>query len=262
MVSFRSLFSLIALASSSVLAHADFYAPTVWSRPTASSTVATFQGWDVFTSHVGPNAPHTVSGPAFGGVGSWVPINIGGVANAFDSNAPGNGSFVTGSGNIYSPAGTVTPRAIVPNNLDLTAGTNNSGWTTLIVQIRTQGSFLDITTGRLNGSILPVATEIIYNQIIPGGFGGFVRDYWLQFQVPGNADFYQFDISTLETSVSFDRIAVDTVWNPTALNQGDAFLEPTPLSAVPEPSTWALCGLTALIGACVSYRNYRRRQLI
>ncbi|MFT3881131.1 MAG: hypothetical protein QM703_15895 [Gemmatales bacterium] len=257
----RYVYTLALSAMAAGISFADFYAPTAWTRPTATSTVATFQGWETFSSVTGPNAPQIVPGPAFGGAGNWAPFNLGGTANAFDSSAPGNGAFVTGGGNIYSFAAPVTPRVIVPNNLDLTAGTNNSGWTTLIFQVRTQGSVLDITTGRLNGTILPVSSEIIYDQVIPGGFGGNVRDYWLQFQVAGNADSYQFDISGPDSSVSFDRMAVDTIWNSSAQNQSQAFLEATPLSAVPEPSTWALCGITLLIGSAVKYRQYRRSRL-
>lgn len=268
MVSIRTLFSVLAVtALAASVAHADFYIPLTWTRPVTTGTNGTFQGWETFSSPTGANAPQTVPGPAFGGAGSWSPINPGGTANVFDSSAPGNGSFVTSGGNIYSPGGTVTPQAVVPNNIDLTAGTNNSGWTTLIFQIRTQGNFLNIATGQLFDTSAPgvvyspVSTAVTLNQIIPGGFGGFIREYWLQFQVPGNADVYQFNISTIDTSVSLDRFAVDTIWKPTAANQDEAFLEPTPLSAVPEPSTWALCGMTALIGGGVYYRRYRRQQL-
>lgn len=262
MFSIRSLISLLAVSTLlTTVARADFYLPHTWTRPTTTGTNGTFQGWEVFSSTTGPNAPQVVPGPAFGGAGSWSPINPGGTANVFDSSAPGNGSFITSGGNIYSPGGTVTPRAIVPNNIDLTGGTNNSGWTTLIFQIRTQGSFLNISTATLNDTIQPVSSAITYNQIIPGGFGGFIREYWIQFQVAGNADSYKFDIGTAETSVSLDRFAVDTIWNPAAANQQQAYLDPTPLSAVPEPSTWALCGMTALIGGGVYYRRHRRQQL-
>ena len=61
--------------------------------------------------------------------------------------------------------------------------------------------------------------------------------------------------------MSLDRIAVDTVWKPTAANQSEAFLEPTPLSAVPEPTTWALLGLTGLVGAGVQWLRIRRQRL-
>lgn len=260
MLSIRLLLIVLALAACSTAVQADFFAPTVWSRPTTTGSNATFQGWDIFSSTTGPNAPHLVSGPAFGGTGNWSPINPGGTANALDSNAPGNGAFVTGSGNIYSPAGLVAPRAIIPNNIDLTAGANNSGWTTLIVQLRTQGNVLDLASGRLNGNLSPVSSVVTSNQPISGGFGGFIREYWLQFQVPGNADTYQFDINPADVSVSFDRLAVDTIWNPSAGNQDDAFLEPTPGSAVPEPTTWALLGVTVVCAGVIGYRR-RRQQL-
>lgn len=262
-MSIRRLFvtlSILSLLQSSV--RGDFYAPTVWSRPTTTGTNATFQGWEFFSTATGPNAPGTVPGPAFGGSGSWAPINPGGTANAFDSSAPGNGAFVTGGGNIYSPSGIVTPRIAIPNNIDLTAGNNSSGWTTLIVQIRTLGSVLDINTARLNGTIAPVISGITLDSPISGGFGGFIREYWMQFQVAGNADSYQFDLGGVETSVSWDRAAVDTIWNPTAANQGQAFLEPFPGAGVPEPSTWALIGIATLgAGGFVLRRHLQQRKL-
>lgn len=261
MFSFRIRLSLLIAATACSMAQADFFAPTVWARPTTTGTNATFQGWETFSSTTGPNAPQPVPGPAFGGAGTWSPMNPGGVANAFDSNAPGNGAFITSGGNIYSPTGLVAPRAFIPNNIDLTAGTNNNGWTTLIVQLRTQGSFLDLESGRINGTVAPVSAVITYNQAAGGGFGGTIRDYWLQFQLPGNADSYQFDILPLGTSVSFDRFAVDTIWNPTAGSQEEAFLEPPPASAVPEPAAWAMMGLTGLAAAGVGYVRNRRKRL-
>jgi len=253
----RFVLALLSVAVASAIARADFSIPQTWTRPTATGSNATFQGWETFTSPTGPNAPQSVTGPAFGGAGNWAPINPGGTANAFDSNAPANGSFITSGGNIYNPAGLVAPRAIVPNNIDLTAGVNNSGWTTLVFQIRTQGGVLDLSSGRLNGNITPVSSAITFNQPISGGFGGIIRDYWLQFQVPGNADSYQFDISPMESSVSFDRFAVDTVWNPSASTQAEAFFEPLPGAAVPEPSTWAMIGLVGISAGVIGYRRYR-----
>ncbi len=250
----RFVLTLLCLAAVTAAAQADFYIPLTWTRPTATGTNATFQGWETFSSTTGPNAPQVVPGPAFGGVGNWSPINSGGVANVFDSGAPANGSFITGgvTGNIYSMAGLVNPRAIVPN---VTGGTA-SGWTTLIFQVRAAGNALDMSSALLNGTVAPVSSAIVYTEPL-GGFGGFRRDYWFQFQVPGNAASYQFDINAVESSVSLDRFAIDTVWNPAATNQSEAFFELTPGSAVPEPSTWALIGLVGIGAGVVSYRRKR-----
>lgn len=248
----RFVLTLLCLAAITAAAQADFYIPLTWTRPTATGTNATFQGWESFTSTTGPNAPQVVNGPGFGGAGSWSPINSGGVANVFDPGAPANGSFITSGGNIYNPAALVNPRAIVPN---VTAGTG-TGWTTLIFQVRTQGNALDLSSALLNGTVIPVSSAIVYTEPL-GGFGGTLRDYWIQFQVPGNAASYQFDINAVESSVSLDRFAVDTVWDPTATNQSEAFFELIPGSAVPEPSTWALIGLVGIGAGVVSYRRKR-----
>ncbi len=206
-----------------------FFAPTTalgtqaWNRPATASAIATYQGWETFSSPTGPNAPQTLPGPAFGGVASnsWAAVNAGGVADVFDSSNATSGSFITSTGNIYSPAGFVTPRVVVPNNLDGVAGHNPNGWTTLILHVRAAGGLLDFDQFTLNGSIAPVATALIATAVVPG-LGN--RQTWaVEFKVPGNADVYTFDIIPRGTSLSFDRVAVDTIWNSSATNEAAAY---------------------------------------
>ena len=214
-----------------------FIAPTTangaWNRPTAANPNpnATFQGWEVFATTTGPNAPGTVPGPAFGGIAgdSWAPSNAAGVANAFDSSAPGSGSFVTGGGNIYSPGGVVTPQIVVPNNIDGVAGDNANGYTTILVQIKNGGTELNPDSVFLNGSIVPTEFALIART----GSGMGASDTWaFEFVVPGNADVYTINMSARESSLSLDRVSVDTIWNPTATSAAQAFSAGAPFKLV------------------------------
>jgi uncharacterized repeat protein (TIGR01451 family) len=200
-----------------------------WDRPTSASAVATYQGWETFSSTTGPNAPQTLPGPDFGGKTgqTWPTVNAAGTPNAFDSSAPGNGSILTSTANIYSPSTVVTPRVIVPNNLDGVPGNNPSGWTTILLQLRAAGQLLDQDSVKLDGSILPVDRTLLATLDIPG-LGA--RQSWaFEFQVPGNADSYTLDFAGAGTSFSFDRVAVDTIWKSDAANQTDAYSLALPL---------------------------------
>ncbi|WP_254508784.1 cadherin domain-containing protein [Anatilimnocola floriformis] len=215
-----------------------FIAPTTangaWDRPTAANPNpnATYQGWEVFATTGGPNAPGaTLPGPAFGGStgDSWAPINPGGTANAFDTTAATDGAFVTGGGNIYSPTGVVTPRIVVPNNIDGVAGNNANGYTTILVQVKNGGTELNPDSIFLNGTVSP--TE--YALIARTGSGMGASDTWaFEFVVPGNADQYTIDFAARESSFSLDRVSVDTIWNPTATSAAQAFSVGAPFKLV------------------------------
>jgi hypothetical protein len=232
------MMSLLTLAPA---ARADFIVPTIaggyaWNRPTVTGTAATFQAWDTFTTPAGPNAAQSVMGagtgdPAtmstglanllkgYGGdsAASWTTVNSGGTPNVFDTSAPDNGAFITSGGNIYSFSAAVTPRIEIPNNIDGVAGNNPDGTTTLLFQLRTQGSTPDLSqlllTDPISGTIVP-ATSVVVLGSTPAGMGGTITDRLLTFTVPGNADLYTFNFNTGGSSVSLDRIAIDTYWNP------------------------------------------------
>jgi hypothetical protein len=214
-----------------------FLAPTsangAWDRPTASNPNpnATFQAWENFSSANGPNAPATVPGPAFGGVAgdNWTPINPDGTANVFDSGWPATGAIVTGGGNIYAPGGAMAPRIVVPNNIDGVAGDNTSGYTTIFAQVRYLGTEIDPDSVLLNGSIPPTEFALISRT----GSGMGATDTWaFEWRVPGNADVYTIDFAATDAHMSLDRISVDTIWNPTATSDAEAFSVGAPFKLV------------------------------
>lgn len=238
-MSFRSvrltLLSCLALVASQ--ARADFITPTFdaygWDRPTVTGGNATFQAWDVFTSVAGPNTPHKVSGPAFGGSVSdtWTTVNAFGNPNARDTTGS-PAVFLTSGGNIYSPSVVTLPEVTIPN-----AGGQSAGVTTILLQVRTVGTDLDLNSVKLfdpvsNAKLSYISTQEIFRA--PAGPGGNTVDNLFRFDVAGNASLYTLTFNGLGSSTSLDRVAVDTFYNPTA-------------TAVPEPSSLllavAVCGL-------------------
>lgn len=230
-----------------------------WNRPTSTGGSATFQAWETFFGGVsGPNSPQSVQGTGtglgssmstgganalfgFGGpVGSaWTTINSAGVPNAFNSDpAAGANSFLTSGGNIYSPSAIVSPRITIPNNIDGVAGNQINGVTNVVLQIRTIG-LPDLNSIRLtdpvSGTLLSPTSPIteLGTLSFNNGFGtSTYYDHLVRFQATGNADLYQIDFTSAGTSLSLDRIAVDTFFSP---------------SAVPEPTSFALMGFASLI---------------
>jgi PEP-CTERM motif len=236
----------------------------LWNRPTATGGPATFQAWETFSSVSGPNAPQTVQGVGTG-VGSivstgvanallgfggsagavWSTVNSAGVPNAFNSDpAAMANSFLTSGGNIYSPSAIVSPRITIPNNIDNTAGNQIDGVTNFVLQVRTIG-LPDLNSFRLtdptNGSLLAPVSPIVQLGTLSfnNGFGtSTYYDHLVRFQASGNADLYQIDFTSAGTSLSLDRIAVDTFFSP---------------ASIPEPSSLFLIG----IGMLVSLRRRR-----
>src|SRR6185369_259286 len=75
------------------------------------------------------------------------PFNPNGTASAVPGPA---GVWILSSGNIYSPFLTAELDAFIPNyNLDSSA--TPAGWTTLVMQVRTSGSVLDLNSVKLTG---------------------------------------------------------------------------------------------------------------
>ncbi|MFG0291887.1 MAG: hypothetical protein ACF8MJ_01905 [Phycisphaerales bacterium JB050] len=199
---FRSVFvaSLALAGISHTTAYADFIAPDAdtygWDR--GVSEFSTYAEWDVFTSPTGPNTPDV--GLFFGG-----PLPDGAPAfNAFDSGAPDSGSFVTGGGNIYSFSGIVKPQVDFGGyNL----GDNSQ--TVVLLQVRTLGTEFDANTVFLNGSIAPTSIVELAREDL-GGFGGAQVDTLFRFDLSGNTDSYSINFDALGSSMSLDRIALDT----------------------------------------------------
>jgi hypothetical protein len=229
------------------LARADFMTPDVWNRGDAHTT---YQQWETFASPTGPNppnAPPTVPGAAF---------NPNGSANVVDGSGA---SFVTGGGNIYSPTAVVRIDATVPEY-----ARGAAYYTTVLLQTRTQGAEATYTgvdgmrltyfDGSSTHTIYPAAASELFRQTLGGGFGGELVDYAAVFHVPYSPGLLTFEIDAAGTSMSFDRLAVDTIVTRAA---GDspllAGMNPTigfvPVS-VPEPGMGAavVIGLLAALG--------------
>ena len=147
-------------------------------------------------------------------------------------------SFLTSGGNIYSPSAIVSPRITIPNNIDGLVGNQLNGVTNIVLQIRTLGlpelnniRLTDPVSGTLLSPISPITElgTLSFNN----GFGtSTYYDHLVRFQANGNADLYQIDFAAVDTSLSLDRIAVDTFFSPIA---------------VPEPSSFSLLGLASFV---------------
>lgn len=266
---YGALLALIAMFTTVSIARADFVLDLdvngiLWNRPTTSGGPATFQAWETFSSVNGPNSPQLVQGTGaglgstmssgvanlnlgFGGAAGvmWPSVNTAGIPNAFNSNpAAVTNSFLTSGGNIYSPEAIVSPRIIIPNNIDGIVGNQLGGTTNFVFQVRTIG-LPDLNSFRLTDPVggtplVPVAPIVQLGTLsFSNGFGtSTYYDHLVRFQAAGNADVYQIDFTAAATSLSLDRIAVDTFYSP---------------SSVPEPTSLAMFGIASLAVA------YRRR---
>ncbi len=188
--------ALIVVLVASAPASADFVVPDgsnfEWTRGvTPNSTAAQ---WETFTSPAGPNAPAAgafAGGTLPGAAPAW---------NTFDRNTF---SFITGGGNIYSFAGVVAPQVDVPS-----FGLGSGYTTTILLQTRIQGTEINPASLLIDG-VAPVQVTELFRQPL-GGFGGALVDTLWRFELPGNASGYTIRFEALSSSMSLDRIAVDT----------------------------------------------------
>ena len=192
-------------------ATAEFETPTVstegWDREVTA--FSTYAEWDVFSSPVGPNAPDV--GAFVGGVLPEEALPF----DAYDADEIG-GSFITSGGNIYSFSTNVAPRIEIPG-----FGLGPGHSTTILVQFRTLGSVFSPETALLNGTVLP--EEIVELDIQPlSGFGGGVQaDMLVRFELDEDLTGYVVDFTASATSMSLDRIAVDTFVRPSGCGAAD-----------------------------------------
>jgi uncharacterized protein (TIGR03382 family) len=194
---------------------AEFVTPSAsaWGWTRGTTPWSAYAEWDRFTSTGGPNMPDVGSfvGGAFSTDASpW---------NAFDRR---RGSFVTGSGNIYSIGQVVAPQVDIPS---FGLGPNFS--TTIVLQVRTQGSEIDPASVLLNG-LGPTLVMELYRMPL-GGAGGAVVDMLYRFNIEGNSAGYVVRFQSLSSSMSLDRIAVDA------------------FTAIPTPGTGAVVVLAATV---------------
>jgi Dockerin type I domain len=173
---------------------ADFDLPAGWAR---GATDTTYQQWDIFTSADGnpPNLPD---------VGLFNPNAPGGAGlNVFDSSGT---SLITSDSNIYSFAAPTDMHVVVPNY-----GLGSKYTTVLLVQTRTLGSEIEYADAAI-GTTHPAVTQELLRQPLAGPFGEtFTVDTAFTWVLPGNAASYQIDLPASASSMSFDRVAVDTL---------------------------------------------------
>lgn len=225
--------SFLALAGSRP-APAAFVTPTVWTRPSndleAQAGRTTYQEWNVFTSPGGPNDPD----------GGEVNPNPGtgpnaGKANVYDTSG---GSFITGSGNIYSPAVATLLDAEVPSY-----GLGGAYSTSVLFQLRTLGNEVNYDTVRLtynDGADHTIAYSLRQElaRVGLGGFGGSQVDTLFSFEIPFSPSTFKIEFDAAGSSMSVDGVAVDTF-----------------TAAVPEPASLSLLGVAGFFLA-------RRRRAI
>ncbi|MFO0948975.1 MAG: hypothetical protein U1D30_24200 [Planctomycetota bacterium] len=198
----------------SSMVRADFVVPSF-----RGEALTTYQQWDVFSSTTGPNAPDVAND------------NAAGTANVVETTGL---AFVTGGGNIYSFAGATAFEVTVPD-----FGLGAGYLTNVVVQIRTQGTDVDTASLFFDG-IVPTSTELLFEQAL-GGFGGVLRDWKFEWTgIFGSIDLHQLDFAASGSSMSLDRLAIDTQ-----------------VVAVPEAGSLALgsCGVLLVAGL----RRLRRR---
>ncbi len=192
-------------AAYTTAAQAAFIAPSTWVRTQANTT---YQEWNSFTSAAGPNAAD---------VGLY---NPNGTPNAGDTSGT---SMVTGGGNLYGFGGPLTMQIVVP---DYAAG---GALTTVILQIRSSGTEIDVPTLSIGGATPVDQAEL--SRVALGGFGGYDVENWYKFHLPYSAASFTVSFAALAAHMSLDRVCVDT------FTGASYAAEPNP---VPEPAALAL----------------------
>ncbi|MCA9294315.1 MAG: hypothetical protein KDA20_10920 [Phycisphaerales bacterium] len=165
-----------------------------WVRGTTANS--TYQEWDVFASPGGPNAPDIADF-----AGGTLAMDAA-TPDCFDAN-PASGSFISGTGNIFSFTGVVQPQVDVGG-----FGLGPSAQTTVLLQMRTLGSEVDLPSMLLNGSEVP--TEVVELDRVSLGANGFQIDALYRFELDGNASTYTIRFSANDIALSLDRVIVDT----------------------------------------------------
>lgn len=189
-------FSVVIGVTGSI-AMANFVVPDgdifPWAR--GSSADSAWAQWEVFESPSGPNAPDV--GSFFGGI---VPPG----APAWDVYDGTGAAFITSGGNIYSFAEPLDITVVAPG-FDYGPG----HITTVLLQVRTQGSEVDHATVRI-GDAAPVDSVELHRETLGGGFGGVLVDMLYIFELEGSEASYTIRFNAEASSLSLDRVAVDT----------------------------------------------------
>ncbi len=205
-LSSRFVMAGIVAAAAVSSARADFITPDgvnySWTR--SASAGSTYAQWEAFTNAAGPNLPD---------VGSYVGGDLPAAAPAWDVFDSSGLSFVTSGGNIYSFSGATNIHVVVPG-FDSAAASS----TTLLIQIRTQGTEFDPASVNIAG-VAPTETLELHRESL-GGFGGALVDTLFRWELPGNALSYELRFDAAGSSMSLDRVAVDSFVNVPAPGAG------------------------------------------
>jgi len=243
-----------------------------WSTPSANASVApflipdmranpqsTYREWDSFQDSSGvPTITDAIPDVADNSaiVDGLVSISrdtatVSGSAIGFNPATQqfGESAFITSGGNIYSFAAPVTV-TVEFQEFDVPTPLHNL---TAVLQVRTLGTEIDPSSFDLNG-FAPLASIELERSNSTAGLGGSDVTTAYLFEVPysafgsggpfpGTADLV-LTFTAASSSLSLDRLALDTIIQP-----GAFFTE----SAIPEPSSFMLAG--AGLGLIVSRRR-------
>lgn len=209
-----------ASAKATFLEPADYAAG--WTRGSANTLYAE---WDIFESATNVMPDVGVHHPPAGDP-------------ALSSDLGG----VTGSANIYS----FLPQTITVEAANYNTASSN---TTVVVQIRTQGTEYDPSTLLLNGLTPTYLGELSRTPVASFGGDTFEVDTWALFNLPGAADL------SLSFTASGEHMSLLAVALDAIVTDDTAFASVTPQgSPVPEPASMGL-----LLGAMALLSIRRKR---
>lgn len=231
-----SIASLLFLAAN---AHADFTTPDAYGWKRFDQSSAYFE-WDDFSSASGGNTPD---------IGMFPTPLPSGWSEPDVVETTGTG-FITSTGNIYSFSAASEFEVSFPNY-----GYSNKLFdTTVLVQIRTQGSELD-TESLTIGNYSPVETTELDRITLGGSAGGYQVDTLFRFELRGNLDDYLLEFKAIASSMSLDKLAIDTFATSTLIAGpfSGTKANSSGTGPVPAPASATLVGLAA----CASKRRRR-----
>ncbi|MEM7754091.1 MAG: hypothetical protein AAF297_00480 [Planctomycetota bacterium] len=232
------LAALLSALTAAHAAHAAFVLPTAFGWDRGDSGSAHFQ-WDSFEDPSGGNFPD----------GGQFPTDLPNNWATPDVVELSGASFITSGGNIYSFSVATSFEVTLPNyGLEgedrLYAGSEEAMSTSVLVQIRTLGSEVDTTSPRI-GNFAPSERIELEREILGGEFGGVQVDTLFRFDLPGNLDVYTLTFNAAASSMSLDRLSIDTfVTASDFVPNAASLLSIGATSAVPAPA-----GLACVLGA-------------
>ena len=190
----------------------------------------TYFGWESFDDptagdDVSPEDEDWVIDDNVTDIGTYV----GTLARLRGNNLPfgqGGVDHISSTRNIYTAGSFLDETVTAP-----TVGTVGSGFTTIIVQgVTAFGPFGgDVLYSAING-VLPITAQT--NNAIGSG------QFWAKYEIPANAETYDFTLTSNGQNMSLTRIVVDTMWSASGYASD--------LAIVPEPGSICLFALGSM----------------